>query len=143
MSFISEFKQFIAKGNVIDMATGVVIGTAFGKIVSSMVSDIIMPPMGFFTSGISFKELKLELQPAVKDSAGGIIEQAVTINYGIFLQNILDFLIIALVIFSALRFINKLKQPKEETSVEPPPSPPAPTAEELLLMEIRDILKSK
>jgi large conductance mechanosensitive channel len=142
MGFISEFKQFIAKGNAFDMAVGVILGSVFGKIVASLVNDIIMPPLGLLISGIDFKELKLELKSAVKNNAGEISEQAVTINYGAFLQNIIDFLIIALVIFSALRLINKIKRP-QQAPTEEPTAPPEPSAEERLLTEIRDILKNK
>ncbi|MCS6903825.1 MAG: large-conductance mechanosensitive channel protein MscL [Bacteroidia bacterium] len=140
MSFFSDFKEFIARGNVVDMATGVIIGAAFGKIVSSLVNDIIMPPIGVLISGVNFRELKLEIQAATLSEKGTVIKEAVTINYGAFLQTVFDFIIIAFVIFSAIRVVNKLKKEKKE---QPTASQPEPSKEELLLAEIRDILKSK
>ena len=131
MSFISEFKEFAMRGNVIDMAVGVVIGGAFGKIVSSLVGDVIMPVVGVLTGGVNFTDLKLTLKEAV-DSA-----PAVTINYGAFIQTMVDFLIIAFCIFCVIKAINSLKKkPVEEASAEP--ETPADIA---LLTEIRDLLK--
>ena len=131
MSFISEFKEFAMRGNVMDMAVGVVIGGAFGKIVSSLVGDVIMPVVGVLTGGVNFTDLKLTLKEAV-DSA-----PAVTINYGAFIQTMVDFLIIAFCIFCVIKAINSLKKkPVEEASAEP--ETPADIA---LLTEIRDILK--
>ncbi len=139
MSFISDFKAFAMKGNIIDMAVGVIIGGAFGKIVSSLVNDIIMPVTTIMTGGDGYKNLKYVITPEVKDAAGTVSVQEVAVNYGLFIQNIVDFLIIALSIFVALRVILKFKKKEAET----PAAPPAPTKEEVLLTEIRDILKNK
>lgn len=137
--FLSDFKNFAMKGNVVDMAVGVIIGGAFGKIVSSLVNDIIMPVISLCTGSVSFSELSYVLRPEVKDAAGEVINQAVTFNYGMFIQNIVDFLIIAFSIFVALRFLMKFKKKEEEA----PAAPPAPTKEEELLTQIRDLLKEK
>ena len=131
MSILKEFREFAVKGNVVDMAVGVIIGGAFGKIVSSLVSDVIMPPIGILVGGVDFKDLSVVLQPA----AEGV--EAVTLKYGAFLQTVFDFLIIAIAIFGMVKAINTLKR-------EPEPEPeaaPEPTAEEKLLTEIRDLLK--
>ncbi len=135
--FLSDFKEFAMKGNIIDMAVGVIIGGAFGKIVSSLVNDIIMPVISVITGGEGYKNLKSIVQEAVKDDNGNVITEEVAVNYGIFIQNIVDFIIIALSIFIALRVIMKFKK-KEEAA---PAAPPAPSAEETLLTEIRDLLK--
>ena len=135
MGFMKEFKQFAMRGNVVDMAVGVIIGVAFGKIVSSIVKDIIMPPIGFLIGGVDFSDLNISFK-ALKEGA-----DPVTINYGIFLQTVIDFLIIAFVIFLLIKVINKFKR-KEEAKPAPAPEP-TPTKEEVLLTEIRDILKSK
>ncbi len=136
--FLSDFKDFAMKGNVIDMAVGVIIGGAFGKIVSSLVNDIIMPLVSLFTGSVNFSDLKANLRGEELDSAGNVVKEALTFNYGMFIQNIVDFLIIAFCIFVALRFLMKFKK-KEEA----PAPAPAPTAEEKLLTEIRDILKKE
>lgn len=135
-----EFKEFAFKGNVLDLAVGVIIGSAFGKIVTSVVNDIIMPFFGFITSGMDFKSFKQVLNPAVIE-AGNIVKPEVAIMYGNFIQNIVDFLIVAFSIFIFIRIINKAKakQQKEEAILETPKSP---TQEELLI-EIRDLLKGK
>lgn len=133
MSIISEFKSFAVKGNAIDMAVGIVVGAAFGKIVSSFVGDIIMPPIGMLLGGVDFKDLTMVLQEATVDSA------AVAIKYGSFIQTMVDFTIIAFAIFMVVRGINSLKK-KEETATA---AAPKPTKEEVLLTEIRDLLKSK
>ena len=138
MGLVKEYKEFISKGNVVDLAVGVVIGGAFGKIVSSFVADIVMPPLGVLIGGVDFKELKIVLQEAVLDGEGAISQAAVTMNHGMFIQNIIDFLIIALAIFFVVKGINNMKK-KEEAAA--PPAPPAPTKEEVLLGEIRDLLK--
>lgn len=140
MSFIQEFKTFAMKGNVVDMAVGIIIGAAFGKIVSSLVSDIIMPPIGLLIGGAKFDNLAITLKHAGVDAAGKATE-AVTINYGSFIQVTLDFLIVAFAIFLIIKGMNSLKK-KSETP-PPAPTPPAPTKEEVLLGEIRDILKDK
>lgn len=131
MSVLSEFKDFAIKGNVVDMAVGIIVGVAFGKIVSSFVADVVMPPIGVLLGGVDFSNLAFIIQEASGDAA------AVSMNYGKFIQTIIDFTIIAFVIFIAVRFINSLKK-KEEAS---PSSPPKPSNEEVLLSEIRDLLK--
>lgn len=138
MSFLKEFKAFAMKGNVVDMAVGIIIGGAFGKIVSSLVGDIIMPVVGLLIGGVNFKNLVIHLKPAEVDPSGKVIE-AVNINYGNFIQTSLDFLIIAFSIFLVIKGMNSLRKKQ----VPSPPAPPAPTKEESLLTEIRDILKEK
>ncbi|MGL5262917.1 MAG: large-conductance mechanosensitive channel protein MscL [Bacteroides sp.] len=140
-SFIQEFKDFAMKGNVIDMAVGVIIGGAFGKIVSSIVSDVIMPPIGLLVGGVSFTDLKWVMKDAILDADGKEAVAAVTLNYGQFLQNVFDFLIIAFAIFMFIKLINNMSRKKKE-EVKPTP-PPAPSKEEVLLTEIRDLLKEK
>ena len=137
--FLSDFKEFAMKGNVIDMAVGVIVGGAFGKIVSSLVNDIIMPVVGLATGGDGFANYKYVITPA-KEAVGDVAAvEEVAINYGLFIQNIVDFLIIALSIFVALRVIMKFKK-KEEAAPAPAPEP---SKEEVLLTQIRDILKEK
>lgn len=136
--FLTEFKEFAMKGNVIDMAVGVIIGGAFGKIVSSLVNDVIMPVVGLATGGIDFKEHKYVMKEAVMNGEE-VIEPAVTMDYGMFIQNIVDFLIVAFCIFMAIKVINRFKKKAEET----PAAPPAPSQEEVLLTEIRDLLKQQ
>jgi large conductance mechanosensitive channel len=131
MKIIQEFKEFAVKGNVIDMAVGVIIGAQFGKIVSSLVGDVIMPPIGVLVGGIDFSDLAL----TIKESVGEM--PAVVIAYGKFIQTVVDFTIIAAAIFLVVKAINSLKR-KEEEAPKPPPEPPA---QEVLLREIRDILK--
>lgn len=138
-SLIKEFKDFAVKGNAVDMAVGVIIGGAFGKIISSIVNDIIMPPIGWLLGGVNFTGLKWTL-PA--RTSGGEELEAVTINYGNFLQTTIDFIIIAFCVFLMVKAINSLKKKKEEEPAAPP-APPAPSAEEKLLAEIRDLLKNK
>ncbi|OOF41725.1 large-conductance mechanosensitive channel MscL [Rodentibacter mrazii] len=128
MSFIKEFREFAMRGNVVDMAVGVIIGGAFGKIVSSLVGDVVMPVLGILTGGVDFKDLKFILEPAKGDIP------AVTLNYGMFIQNVFDFVIIAFAIFLMVKGINKLKKPAEAAPAEP-------SNEEKLLTEIRDLLK--
>jgi len=132
MKFIKEFKEFAIKGNMVDLAVGVIIGTAFNKIISSIVGDIFMPLISFVTGGIKLKDLKLTSTSLYGNTP-------VIINYGIFLQNIIEFLIIALTVFLTIKLMISLHLKKQ---AEPPP-PPVPTQEELLLTEIRDILKQK
>lgn len=131
MGFIKEFKEFAVKGNVMDMAIGVIIGGAFGKIVASFVGDVLMPPIGLLLGGVDFKNMSMVLKEAVGETP------AVMLNYGMFIQNVIDFLIIAFVIFMMLKGINSLKKKEEEA----PAAPPAPSNEEVLLGEIRDLLK--
>ena len=126
MSFIKEFQEFAIKGNVMDMAVGVIIGGAFGKIVTSLVDNILMPIIGVLTGGLDFSQLSVKVQDA-------------TVNYGMFIQNVIDFLIIAFCIFLMIKAMNSLKKKKEEAPAEAP----APSAEESLLTEIRDLLKNK
>lgn len=141
MGFISEFKTFAMKGNVVDMAVGIIIGGAFGKIVSSLVNDIIMPPIGMLVGGVDFADLKVVLKQAVVEGAE-VVTPAVTVNYGSFINVVIDFIIIAFAIFMMIKFMNNLKK-KEEAAPAPPPAPPAPSAEEKLLTEIRDLLKKQ
>jgi len=141
-SLLQEFKTFAMKGNVIDMAVGVIIGGAFGKIVSSVVADIIMPPLGLLIGGVNFTDLKWVMKPAQMAADGQVISADVTLNYGNFLQVTFDFLIIAFSIFLFIKLINRLTQKKEEEPATPA-APPAPTKEEVLLTEIRDLLKEK
>lgn len=147
MSFLSDFKAFAMRGNVIDMAVGVIIGGAFGKIVTSVVNDIIMPPLGLLVGGVNFTDLKLVMKPAQLNEAGEEVVAAVTLNYGNFLQQTFDFLIIAFSIFLFISLIKKLSdrmKKEEETAPAPAPAPdPEPSNEEKLLAEIRDLLKNK
>lgn len=141
MGMLKEFKEFAVKGNVIDLAVGVIIGVAFGKIVSSFVNDVIMPPIGLLLGGMDFKELKIPLKDEILNDAGEVATEAVTLNYGMFIQNVIDFTIIAFVIFLAIKGINSLKRKEEEA---PAPVPPAePSKSEILLEEIRDLLKKQ
>lgn len=130
MSFIKEFREFAVRGNVVDMAVGIVIGAAFGKIVTSLVGDVITPPLGYFIGGVDFTKLSLIL-PAMRESA-----EPVTVRYGAFLQTVFDFIIVAFAIFMAVKVINRLKR-KEEAA------PAAPPRQEVLLEEIRDLLKRR
>lgn len=131
---LKEFKDFAMKGNVVDLAVAVVIGGAFGKIVTSVVNDVIMPPIGLLLGGVDFSELKILLKAATAET------EAVTLNYGAFINTVIDFLIVAFAIFMVIKGINatKKKQP-----APPPPPPPAPSKEETLLTEIRDLLAKK
>lgn len=140
--FFEEFKAFAMRGNVLDMAVGVVIGGAFGKITSSLVGDIIMPLISMLTGGIDFTAWKWVLKEAVLDAEGAVTASEVAINFGSLIAVVLDFVIIAFAVFCMLRAINKLKK-KEEPAPEEAPAEPEPTKEELLLTEIRDLLKNK
>ncbi len=133
MGMLQEFREFAVKGNVVDLAVAVIIGGAFGKITTSLVNDVIMPPIGLLLGGVNFSELMITLKPATEEAA------AVTINYGLFLQTVVDFLIIAFVIFMMVKAINRMKRQEEAA----PAPPPAPTKEEVLLTEIRDLLRHK
>ena len=143
MAFLQDFKAFAVKGNAIDMAVGVIIGGAFGKIVTSIVNDLIMPPIGGLIGGVDFKDLTLELPINPLSVKEGVEAVPVTINYGNFVQTTLDFIIIAFCVFMLVRFITKLSKKKEEAKPATPPAPPAPSKEEVLLTEIRDLLKNK
>ncbi len=140
MGLLKEFKEFAVKGNVVDLAVGVIIGGAFGKIVTSLVNDVIMPPIGLLIGGMDFKDLNVVLKEETVNEAGEAVA-AVTLNYGMFIQNVVDFTIIAFVIFLAIKGINKMNRKKEEAPA--PPAPPAPTPSEKLLEEIRDLLKKQ
>ncbi len=133
MGMTSEFKDFAMRGNVVDMAVGIVIGGAFGKIVSSFVADVLMPPIGLLLGNVDFSDLAVTLQAAA-DGA-----QEVTLRYGIFVQTVIDFLIIAFAIFMVVKAMNSIKKKEEEA---PPPAPPEPSKEEVLLTEIRDAIRS-
>ncbi len=133
MKFFKEFKEFAMRGNVVDMAVGIIIGAAFGKIVTSLVNDIIMPPIGLLVGGVDFKDLAVVLKEAVGDTP------AVTLSYGNFVQVVFDFLIVAFAIFLMIKGLNSLKKKEEEA----PAAPPKPSKEEVLLTEIRDLLKEK
>lgn len=133
MSIVKEFREFAVKGNVVDMAVGIIIGAAFGKIVTSFVGDVVTPPLGYLIGGVDFTDLAVTL-PALREGA-----EAVTIRYGAFLQTLFDFIIIAFAIFLAIKAINRMKR-KEE--VAPSTPPPPPSRQEVLLEEIRDLLKT-
>jgi large conductance mechanosensitive channel len=133
MGMMKEFKEFAVKGNVVDMAVGIIIGAAFGKIVSSFVGDVIMPPIGVLLGGVDFSGLAFTIKQAVGETP------AVVISYGKFIQTVVDFTIIAFAIFIAVKAINRLKRKEEKA----PKAPPAPSAEEVLLGEIRDLLKER
>lgn len=139
-SFLQDFKAFAMRGNVVDMAVGVIIGGAFGKIVSSIVADIIMPPIGLLVGGVNFTDLKLEMKPA--EVVDGVEQAAVTLNYGNFLQATFDFIIIAFSIFLFIKLLAQLNRKKKEEAPAPA-APPAPSKEEVLLTEIRDLLKQQ
>ena len=136
MGFAKEFRDFAVRGNVVDMAVGIIIGAAFGKIVSSFVADIIMPPLGLALGGVDFSDLVVTLKAASE----GV--EAVTLNYGRFIQTVVDFGIVAFAIFVAVRRMNKLKR-KQEAQLDVPPAPSEPSTEEKLLAEIRDLLKAR
>ena len=133
MSIAKEFKAFAMRGSVVDLAVGIIIGAAFGKIVSSFVADVITPPLGLLLGGVDFSNLVVTLKQATADTP------AVTLNYGKFIQTVIDFLIVALAIFAVVKFMNSLKK-KEQAA---PAAPPAPTPQEKLLTEIRDLLKQR
>jgi large conductance mechanosensitive channel len=135
MGLIKEFKEFSVKGNAVDLAVGVIIGAAFGKIVSSIVNDIIMPPLGLLIGGVDFKGLKFVMKYPVFDSTGKVISEAVTLNYGNFIQTTFDFMIIAFCIFMLVKAINTFKKKEEK--------PPEVKEEVIILKEIRDALNKK
>lgn len=139
--FFEEFKKFAMRGNVIDLAVGVVIGGAFGKITTSIVNDIIMPVIGVLTGGLNFSDWKIVLKHAILDAEGVVVNPEVAITFGNTIAVIIDFIIIAFAVFCLVRGINALHRKKEEPAA--PPAPPEPSAEEKLLTEIRDLLKEK
>ena len=133
MGFVKEFKTFVMRGNVMDMAVGIIIGVAFGKIISSLVNDILLPPIGILVGGMDFSHLAVTMKAAAGSAP------AVTLRYGVFINTVIDFLIMAGVIFMMVKAMNALKRKQEE----PPATPPPPSVEERLLRDIRDILRSK
>lgn len=139
LGFVGEFKQFISRGNVVDLAVGVIIGGAFGAITSSLVKDVVMPPISYLMSGVDVSSWKYVIAPAITDASGKVTRAEVDLTYGNFLQATLNFLIVAFVIFVVIKLINSLKRKEAEA----PAAPPAPSAEEKLLTEIRDILAKK
>ncbi|MDR2979791.1 MAG: large-conductance mechanosensitive channel protein MscL [Bacteroidales bacterium] len=140
--FLQEFKDFAVKGNMIDMAVGIIIGGGFGKLVTSLVNDILMPPIGMLLGNVNFSDLKITLKDAYLDTAG-IAQPAVAINYGNFIQVIFDFIIVAFSIFLVVRLMNKMRSMTAKDEAVAPAPAPQPTKEEALLTEIRDILKQK
>ena len=151
--FINEFKTFIARGNVVDMAVGVIIGGSFGNISKSLVNDVVMPAVSMLTGGLNFESWKLVLKETVLNADGSVATAEVAMNFGLFISTIVDFLITALAVFCVIKVINTMrakaeaakKQEEEAAAAEPetPPAPPEPSAEEKLLIEIRDLLKEK
>jgi large conductance mechanosensitive channel len=139
MKIVQEFKEFAMKGNMVDMAVGIIIGAAFGRIVTSLVNDVIMPPIGLLIGGVDFGDLKIVLKGASVDPVGKAIS-AVTLNYGSFVQTAIDFLIVAFVIFMMIKGMNSMKKKQVEATVT---APPEPAREEILLTEIRDLLAGK
>lgn len=138
---LKDFKEFAMRGNVLDMAVGVIIGGAFGKIVTSLVNNVVMPLLGMLIGGIDFTSLKWVMSPAKTDAAGNVVRDAVELQYGVFIQNTFDFIIIAFCIFLFIKLFNRLSQRKK--AVEKPASPPEPSAEAKLLAEIRDLLRDR
>lgn len=139
MKILKEFREFAVKGNMFDMAIGIIIGTAFNKIVSSLVKDIIMPPFGFLLGKVDFSQMRLIIQPELKNNTGKVIQELVSINYGLFIQGLVDFIIIAFTIFMVIKVMNRLKQKADDAE-----NPEIPTPKDIqLLTEIRDILKVK
>ena len=145
-AIVDEFKKFISRGNVVDMAVGVVVGGAFGKITTSLVNNLIMPFISWIFGTRDMTALDLVVRPEVVDEAGVVTQAAITIGFGTFIATIIDFLLIALVVFMVVKFMNTAKDKlakKEEEAPAEEPAPPAPSAEEVLLTEIRDLLKNK
>ena len=140
-NFVKDFKAFIMRGNVLDMAVGIIMGGAFGKIVSSLVSDIVMPLVGVLLGGVNFSELKFTLYQAVTDAQGTVVKPEVSLNYGGFIQVTVDFLIISFAIFMMIKMMGKLQRKKEE--VPAAPAPATPSEEVQLLTQIRDLLEKK
>ena len=138
MSFISEFKEFAMRGNVIDLAVGVVIGGAFGKIITSLVNDVVMPLIGKLLGGVNFSDLAVVLTPAQLGADGKEVAAAVALRYGAFIQSVIDFALIALAVFMAIKLINRMQRKKEQA-----PAPAAPAEDIVLLTEIRDALRSR
>ena len=141
--FFTEFKKFAMRGNMLDMTVGIVIGGGFGKIVTSLVNDIIMPPLGFLIGGVDFKDLKILLKPEQLSSAGEITVPVISFNYGIFIQNIIDFLIVAIAVFIMVRLVNRISKKSILGEKETEPVSVTPPRQEILLEEIRDLLRTK
>ena len=139
--FIREFKEFAVKGNVVDLAVAVIIGGAFGKIISSLVADIVMPPLGLLMGGVNFADWHIALKKAVFGASGAVAKPAVNLNIGLFLQNILDFIIVALAIFIMIKLISRLKRQLRRAPEETEEVTAVPTKDQELLTEIRDLLK--
>ena len=137
---LKEFRDFIMRGNVLELAVAVIVAGAFGAVVTSFTNDVIMPPIGFALGGVDFSDLAITLQAAEMNDAGEVVKEAVQIKYGAFIQKIIDFLIIAFIIFMLVRSYKKMTEKKEAEAAPPPP--PGPSAEDLLT-EIRDLLKSQ
>lgn len=140
MGFIKEFREFAVKGNVVDMAVGIIIGAAFGKIVSSFVADVMMPPLGILTGGVDFSEKKLVLREGVPAAEGVAAIPPVTLNYGLFVNAVINFIIVAFAVFLLIKAINRLRR---TTPPPPSPPPPGPTLDQQLLMDIRDELRAR
>mgnify|MGYP000321056258 CR=1 FL=1 len=142
---LNEFKKFISKGNVVEMAVGLVMATYFGAIVKSLVNDIIMPPVGMLMGGVDFTELKMVIQEGVAESSEGAGDAVaeVAISYGVFINTIITFVIVAFAIFIVVKMYNNMKEKMEKKEEEAPAAPPAPSKEEVLLTEIRDLLSKK
>jgi large conductance mechanosensitive channel len=138
MSMMKEFKEFAVKGNMVDLAVGIIIGGAFGKVVSSIVADVLMPPLGLLIGGLNFTDIKIKLKEAVLDATGKATHDPVTLNIGNFIQSLVDFTIVAFAVFLLVKAINSMHRKAEEAPVAAPP-----TKQEELLTEIRDLLKKK
>lgn len=139
MGMLQEFKAFAMRGNVVDMAVGIVIGASFGKIVSTLVNNVIMPPLGLLTGGVDFADKKIVLKHAVLDPAGAVKAPEVAIGYGLFINTVIDFVIVAFALFVVIKLMNQLQRQQAAA----PPAPPPPTKEQVLLGEIRDLLKAR
>jgi large conductance mechanosensitive channel len=139
MKVLKEFRDFAMKGNVIDLAIGIIMGSAFGRIISSLVTDVLMPPLGLLIGGVDFTDLRITMKHQILDATGRIINPGVSLNYGKFLQSAIDFTLVALAIFMLVQALNRLKRKQAISEA----APVAPSREENLLSEIRDILKSK
>ena len=139
MGIIKEFKEFAVKGNVLDMAIGIIIGGAFGKIVTSILNDILMPPLGLLIGGTDFTDLKVTIKDKTIDDAGNAVAE-VAVNYGNFVQTLIDFILVGIAVFIIIKIMNRIRE-KLENAPKPPAPPAEPTKEEILLTEIRDLLK--
>ncbi len=140
---VTEFKEFIMRGNVLDMAVGVIIATAFGKITGSLVNDVFMPLISWIFGARDMTALNVIVRPAELDAAGEVVKEAITIGFGTFIATIIDFILVALVVFAVVKSFNKAREAAKKKEEEAPPAPPEPSAEEKLLTEIRDLLKKE